>query len=190
MGKTIFEYIVSDARKNVFQAVRSAAQEIGDDIEQAFEDVIQAFYDDYSPTWYRRTDSLWYASSSYGNGFLRRNSSDIVPTLRGDSGNTISYEVGIKVSGSNYGFNPYVRFNGDRPSWLTPDWVFDRAFYKGIHGFSQGSVWKHNKGMSKDSYWRPVTVPHRMSPTPETLMNRKFKQIEKSVESKIANALK
>lgn len=129
------------------------AYEIGYKIENAYEHIIDEFYSDYEPKYYDRTFSLYTASSAYGD-YSRL----IVSKKKKDS--QISYKVGIYVSSDNILDNPYI---DDK------DWVFNRAFKEGIHGFS-----KDDKGSRKFS-----NIPPKTTPSPKQQMDEWFQEFKK-----------
>ena len=128
MGKKndLSDVVLNDFKKKYNKAVKEFAQEIAHEIERAYESVIDMFYEDYDPLYYRRTYSTYLASTGYNHLYEPWNFQHI-----GDS-----YFVGINVDGSNIPGNPYRAYK---------HWVFDRTFYKGIHGINRNDLIKMNK---------------------------------------------
>lgn len=115
--KTLKEKI----EKALSDAMDDFAEEIGTQIEIEYERAIEAFYDDYEPSWYERT----YTTYSGSTGF-----ESISKTVeKNDTG----YLVGIDVG---------ARFIKNDPYFDGAEWVFPRTFKKGIHGTEEIKVMK------------------------------------------------
>lgn len=116
------EMIKRDLEKKYEKALKRFAEEMTYQVEAAYESVVQSFYDDYTPRYYERTYSTYLGSDKYNSPF------DYTPF-----GN--EYEYGITVSDANIPGNPY---RADK------DWVFNRTFDEGIHGFFKDELneWK------------------------------------------------
>lgn len=119
---------IEDMRLDIEDKVNMAMIEMAADmtyaIESAYESVIQSFYDDYNPRWYRRTYSTYEASNKINNPF-------------GFSPISDGFESGIIVDSANIPGNPY---RADK------DWVFDRTFGQGIHGFFK---WEYKQWLNQ-----------------------------------------
>lgn len=148
-------------RRILNQGVRAFCDQILDQIVEAYSTAIERFYADYRPYKYARTGSLFK-----GSDVARGDSTGIKKTGNG-------YQVGIIVS-ADYG-NPY-RAND-------AEWVFERAFSKGIHGWTRNQAieWNARWRQQGNSFRLPVNVFHgqkRISkPSPQTLMNKSFRKI-------------
>jgi len=94
-------------------ALASMAAEMTWRIESAYETVIQSFYDEYTPKYYRRTYSTYLASDKYNDPF-------------GFTSIESGYESGIGVDHENIPGRPYR---------ASRNWVFTRTFAEGIHGY-------------------------------------------------------
>lgn len=163
------------------------AREVLFETQSIYESVIEQFYNDYDPLYYNRTGSSWYGSSGSDTLFSPQNLYQ-----QGDS-----WVSSIIVDPSNIPGNPY---RADK------DWVFERTFKKGIHGFS----YKKNKGktflktngkkvfeviransyqgqssiVSQKKFFKTgnsISIKTRtmtnMSPAPQTIMNKEFKRL-------------
>lgn len=175
--KKIKEELVDPLEKLLQEAVEKTAEDILTEIETAYENVIQEFYNDYTPKnggpiWYKRTGASFYGSNAYDTLI---NPSTLY--LQGDT-----YITGIDVhsqfvENNPYGVNPY------RADVNSPSWVFDRTFNEGIHGFTAAEVdiWsskKHiNRHKKKSRFRKPKNIPHQMRTPPKQLMDEKFKDI-------------
>lgn len=145
------------------QAINDTAEDILVEVEQAYENVIETFYKSY-PTKRKRTYSLYKASSGYENLFTPNN-------MYYENGIPI---IGIDVHSSFIPGTPYrADVNGN-------EWVFDRSFEQGIHGFTEAEVkiWTKknhiNRHGEKSKFLKPKKIPTQMSPAPRKLMDDKF----------------
>lgn len=111
--KNPIEDIRIDIENRYNMAIADMASQVTEQIEAAYETVIQSFYDDYTPRWYDRTYSTYEASD---------HADDIFKTTPIDNG----FEAGIKIDPS---------FINGKPYRADTAWVFDRTFGKGIHGY-------------------------------------------------------
>lgn len=162
MAKSSLQSIQKDIEKRFKSAIKDMADDVAFEIEKAYETVIEEFYNDYpNPVSYERTYSTYLGSNAYddifGQGIQQF----------GDS-----YFAGINVSSSNIPGDPYRAYKG---------WVFERTFYKGIHGINKKDKDRMNKyrgkGYEKDLI--RVKVIKNMSPTPKSRMDTRFKNITK-----------
>lgn len=150
--------ILKDITNKFNKAVEEMASEVTFQIEEAYEDTIEEFYEDYDPIYYNRTYSTYLASTGYDNPFT--------PLMHiGDS-----YFAGIGVSGSNIPYNPYVAYK---------NWVFNRVFYKGIHGINRADVIRINKYRARENRYIIKNIPTNMKPVPKKIMDSRFKKITK-----------
>lgn len=175
-------------KKHFNEVLQEFAEDVAFNIEKAYESVIDMFYADYGPNngdpwFYDRTYSTYQASSGYDQIFSSNNIQHY--------GN--SYFSGIGVSSSNIPGDPYKAYK---------EWVFNRTFYKGIHGISSVDVREKNeqirqkykrqralmrklkkkhKGLKIDSKMQGLikNIPKNMNPAPKKVMDRQFKKITK-----------
>ena len=166
--------------ENFYNALEEMAQVISEQVQEAYTEVIDDFYNfaafpykgkygiDYTntPNSYNRTFSLYRASSGYHDLYSSVwNYGDYV-------------EGGIEVAPENIGYNPYR---------ADTDWVFNRSFFEGIHGFysksKTGKNWlikkyrnKFRKKGSKEMGFSFV-APLKNKPIPKEFMDKKFKKI-------------
>lgn len=175
-------------KKHFNEVLQEFAEDVAFNIEKAYESVIDMFYADYGPNngdpwFYDRTYSTYQASSGYDQIFSSNNIQHY--------GN--SYFSGIGVSSSNIPGDPYKAYK---------EWVFNRTFYKGIHGISSVDVREKNeqirqkykrqralmrklkkkhKGLKIDSRMQGLikNIPKNMNPAPKKVMDRQFKKITK-----------
>lgn len=117
-------------------AINNFNNEIVNQIDNKYQNIISEFYAHYRPKRYDRTLNTRYASS--GHFINRRNYRKVNITKSGDKG----YIVGIHIS-TEYMDNkdPY---NAD------VNWVFKRTFEKGIHGFCMYDIYNWNKKRRKN----------------------------------------
>ena len=144
------------------EAVREMAEEVAFQIEKSYESAISKFYEDYDPRYYERTYSTYLGSNAYN---------DIFNQGVQQFGNV--FLAGINVDSTNIPGNPYRAQN--------KAWVFDRTFYKGIHGINRFDKTKINKhrghGYQKEEI--KITSIKNMHPAPKVLMDKEFKKITK-----------
>lgn len=150
--------LLTDITEKFNEAVEEMASEMTFQIEHAYEETIDEFYEDYDPVSYDRTYSTYLASTGYDNA--------TTPLMHvGDA-----YFAGIGVNGSNIPGQPYE---------MPKHWVFDRTFYKGIHGINRNDVFKMNKDRTRDNRITIKNVPTNMKPAPKSVMKKKFKELTK-----------
>lgn len=146
-----------DIEKRYMSAIEHLAEEVSFQIESAYETVIEKFYDDYSPVSYNRTYSTYLASDGYDDPFSYTQSGNV-------------YTAGIQVSSD---------FIQGKPYRADTDWVFNRTFERGIHGFNKKDMDTYNVGKYGNNIWRVKHRPKNMRPAPKKLMDREFKRITK-----------
>lgn len=113
-------------KKALDKATKKTAEELTFQIEHAYECAIDNFYNSYTPSWYNRTYSTYLASDRYDSIY------DSPLKKIGEA-----YEAGININSKNIGKNPY---RADK------EWVLERTFEKGIHGytFAEMKKWKYS----------------------------------------------
>lgn len=121
----------------VDSAIGKAAKEVGDKIQKAYNESVDDFYDSYQPSSYIRTLSTYKGSSAARGHRTHRK----LGSMR--------HEAGITVDASYIGGNPYTKHpkHGWDPS---VDFIFNRTFFEGIHGFNRGTIIKRNKRLPYD----------------------------------------
>ena len=150
--------IQSLINKSTNEMLQGVYENILHEIERNYEDVVDKFYQDYTPRSYRRTYSTYLASDAYSGKYeLRQN-------LTGD---LAIMHVGIKVSTKNISGNPYLL--GDKAQ------IFENTFVYGHHG---GRFVKSDGTFSRFSP-KNGTMPlyiKTMTPTPKQLMDKWFEK--------------
>lgn len=112
-----------DGLKDLFNdAVGDMAQEVLFRIQGFYDNAISKFYSDYDPLYYNRTYSSYEGSSGSKNLFSPENIFE--------NGN--GWTAKISIDSSYIPGNPY---RADK------DWVFERTFWKGIHGINTKHGW-------------------------------------------------
>lgn len=116
------EAIKAEIEQKYEMALKEFAEEMTSLIEASYESVIQEFYDDYEPRYYRRTGYTYRGSDRYDDPVF-------ASPIEG------GYESGIHVGPEYYPDDPYR---------AKKEWVFPRTFAEGIHGFfrSELNEWK------------------------------------------------
>lgn len=129
--KTVFlTEIESQVEKAMDKALYVVAEKIGLEVDKIYESVIEEFYASYKPHRYKRTGATFYGSR-------------LDPELpeQTDTG----YITGLEISPDNIPGTPY-RAN--------KDWVFERTFVKGYHGYKRDEVkaWRKKRGLFYTRY--------------------------------------
>lgn len=149
------------------KAMKATAIELSSEIEMAWERVIDEFYAHYTPSWYDRTYSTYKAS----DGYSEIGSGNLVPYIKNIKKNKAGdILVGITVSADYIPGNPYR---------ADTDWVFERTFEKGYHGYTQHEAQEWTSRHSgKDNDNRKWTTSAKvMKPTPAYNMKVQFNKI-------------
>lgn len=164
--------------KEAQRIIDNSIKEILYQTEKKYEEVIQDFYDDYSPHIYNRTEATFEASSGYHNLYSSKN----IEPIKG------GYKVGINVSSDNIPENPY---EADK------DWVFERTFGKGIHGYTRAELVDfRNKAKAKaQKEGRNFVYPWKfidgeqdpLKPPPKQRMDEWWNDFKKNTVPKIMN---
>lgn len=202
--------VLKELEKNIKQAAKQAAKETAEEltyqVQVAYRNAIDLFYEDkvfyygegsYSniPRSYERTFSTYEASSGFeltdsiGSG---RDISNYVNIYH--KGDEMGYFGGITVSESNIKGNPYK---------INKSYVFERTFKYGIHGVSRtdqrlfnrrrkskkeqfwylrnvnrgNSTHYYSYELSENVYMRMKRFPRMTNPSPYEIMNKSFKKI-------------
>lgn len=152
---------------NINAAVRRAAAEIGEKIQEEYEAIITKFYMSYDPKMYDRTYSLYEGAKGVGGyGKYQR---QLMKNM---------YECGINVGAENYSGNPYAK-NPPHGLDVDPSIVFPNAWDLGRHGFSSWNVrlnhMRANESGAKP--WRVRRTPKNSTP-PKKKMAEAFKKYD------------
>lgn len=134
---------LSQAKRDIEKII---AQEVSYEIEAGFERIIKAFYDDYDPVVYDRTESTYLASSNFND------LSHIEGNNRG----------GIVVDSSNIPGQPYYNHWGkNKGKPMNTAWVFNRT-YNGIHGLTRRNYFSLMKGEYAQKLKKKAERLHKM----------------------------
>lgn len=178
--------ITQKITKDLDSAVQITSEILGRQIEKAYRDAISKFYSDrafpYSriknkPLRYKRreTNNLYYGSS----GRIRYNKNKPMYKPIGDV-----YRTGIEV-GAEFYTNP-------SPYRADTEWVFNRAFVDGVHGFCEGDnfIWDMTVFGNRKVHNIPLRATAEF--TPKEIMDRKFKNIsdKENITKILAHAFK
>lgn len=170
--KSDIDKLRDSMRKDWNKSVKEMADKMSYQIEQSYHKVIDDFYNDavfpYNtppnrPISYSRGLHLVEASNGFPNGQNPWNIQQF-----GDS-----YFAGIQVDASNIPGNPYKAHKG---------WVFDRAYYSGIHGFSRNDVMAWNKKRGRGYHTEILKYSHTplvSKNKPAKMMEKEFKELTK-----------
>ena len=156
------------------KSLKRVAAEITEEIQVLYNQTIDEFYAQYSPRRYQRTLSTYHGSDSY------RTLHD--PIREGDG-----YLAGISVSPDNIPGDPY---RADK------DWVFERTFVKGYHGYNSKEIksWRQNNNIREliktGKYyfnWMPGMNVQR--PSPSKSLESKVRQLSKGKSKKLLDQM-
>lgn len=172
-------------------AVQRAAKEIGEKINEAYKTSIKQFYTSYIPSMYSRTSSLYKAARGVGGNNKYWLQTDYAIFKHG----AIKYRCGIKVSSEFMPSDVYYKTDEDgKPkehgwpnSMLTTEYIFDRSFNKGIHGFTHYNIRpkrevgktyasKYYEGRTFVHKQSKIKVPPKVTP-PRKTMSEEFQKI-------------
>lgn len=128
------EQIEADIRKKVQQAMADAAYDIAFDIQAAYESSIEAFYNDFSPSYYNRTYATYTGSDSAEN-----------------------YSKNIKVTDKDFRAGIHVGSEFVQADYKDPiDYVFSRTYEEGIHGTSRNGVMSPSSKILMDNAFKNI----------------------------------
>lgn len=100
---------------SVSWAMKSLATRIQNDIQNKYNEEVRHFYDDYDPSSYDRTYSLF---SAYKPVYYKKDN---------------IYYMGAEIDGDNIPYTPYFSiYNRNKP--MAPWYVFNLFYYQGSHG--------------------------------------------------------
>ena len=142
--------VVTSAKK----AFNRFSKDIADGLYECYASAIDYFYSGYSPKYYHRTYSLYEAASTYN---FKKNQKSILRSFKsnGNPGYLITMEIDPKyIQG-----DPYNRQGQTNDSNRT-EWVFDRAFYNIIHGFTDKENTKWARQSETKEYKKKMTDPN------------------------------
>lgn len=128
--------------KDFEAAIKDTAIELNQHLAAAYTQSVEAFYNDYEPKYYKRTGSLYDGSNLTKSGLI---SGYNEKNIKNPKKNNNGYYAEIKVS---------PKFIHGKPYRADVDWVFERFFFKGIHGQSdtERRQWGNNEWW--DTYLR------------------------------------
>ncbi len=135
---------------------------------------MQGWYAEYDPVEYERTESSYLGS----NAFMTAGWGNMLFGEQYVSGKTDDgYIAGIEVSPQYIIGEPYRAREGK-------DWVFERTFQQGIHGFTFDEVKKYRKNGNK-TFKKIKNVPRKSRSSPEKKMDRLVSRLSKRTINKI-----
>ena len=137
-NKNLKDIIIKDFKN----AIKDTAIELNQQLAEAYNKSVDAFYNDYEPQYYKRTGSLYDGSNLTKSGLIGGYKEN---NIKNPKKNKNGYYAEIQV-------NP--KFIHGKPYRADTDWVFERSFFKGIHGQSdvERRQWGNNEWW--DAYLR------------------------------------
>ena len=137
--------ILGDITKKAEKVVEVLAKEVASEMHEKYYDVLDDFYGGYSPRMYGRTNRAKYLA--------------LLPEIAEAAG--LSSTGAIKIdSGRLPAYRSIFNWNA------SGDWVFDRIWSSGIHGWSPNEF--------PNTWMAYVHQPSVSSPTPEAEMDEFF----------------
>ena len=166
----IFDQYIEKEKQKLKRAGAQAAKEIGSDIHNIFRSSVDRWYADYNAA------SRGYHLQEIDYGVRGKNRYSY--TL-GDN----EFLCGIYVDPSYMDGNPYEKTHGRTD--ITPSWVFDLSYLRGIHGFTEDMVAGHNEQLSymDGKKWNPPKIPGASRPPDEEIEERFNEYTEDRVKS-------
>lgn len=146
-------------------AVEEMAREVLWEIEGFYESAIERFYDDYDPLYYDRTGMSMYGSSGYPQG-----NELFSPQNLHQDGDV--WSAGITIDPTFIPGNPYRANKG---------WVYERTFWKGIHGINTKQGWGAPK---KKTFLKINEREHYRTYQVEQMIERRKRPKRKNSRSK------
>lgn len=158
------------------KVAKDTAIEIAEELNKAYISVIKGFYDDYTPTSYKRGYNLYFASPMYGKN---RQKSNVVKRVTG------GYLVEFNISGENIEGSPYVDWQiSDNTGGASSGYKYQLDTVPASN--SKVLFQTFNLGMhGKITPFSP-NMPHKTVPSPKKEMDNRFKIIKSSVRGTIS----
>lgn len=170
MGEDAFDEIIKEMEEKLKAVARETAKEVQSLIEAEYVSTILEFYNDYQPRSYHRTEYTFYGSNKYDGP--ARHARNTVPAYKD------GFIGGISVSADYIPENPYR---------ADTEWVFNRTFEKGIHGYTRNEMLKRfHKLVSKNKKQRTYqkfTFTYQeekqtvLKPSPEKRLEKKVRKL-------------
>lgn len=181
-----FKKYVKPIVKNL---THSLAVEVAGWINYAYQEAIEYYYEDYEGKTIRNKDGTTFNYTQWRRtGGLKRGSNiyGVNPArgVQATKGRGISYIAGIENPSGKY-----IPSDMHQSAWGTPikspeaftEWLFDRSFYKGYHGYYIPANEKQASHLpSEMAYVGSVYTPYATHPTPESVFKKKFKEYTSS----------
>lgn len=124
----------NDLKKFLLGKCKNAIEETQFTAMQDVQNQAQAFYDDYTPKMYKRTNQL-VGTAFTGDNFIQV--SPVIPTANG-------YEASVYLDADNLSYT-----TGKQPSG---EQVVDTAV-QGLHGVKDGDGWRYVNGDNGEKLW-------------------------------------
>ena len=153
--------------------LNACAEQMANDCKTQYYKVISEFYADYKPHLYDRTLSTRWAHNMYNKTYK-----DIT---------TMIDDTTVQIV-----FSPGSEYIKGKPYRADTDWVFERTYIEGIHGWTPDEVntipnnflggynydsQKHDRYFDIMMGWK--NVPEPMSPSPKERMDAWYKEYRK-----------
>lgn len=144
-------------------ALKASATILNYRLEKKWEQFIDEFYESYEPSLYDRTGSTYEASNMYDKNLPELKNNRLAwkwKSINPTKNNSII--AGIEIDYKNIGDNPYK---------ADLEWVFNRTFEEGIHGYTKEEALSHS--------WSFRNNQDPLNPSPSKRMDIFFKTINK-----------
>lgn len=195
MARPKTNLILDDITVNINTAVKKAAEEIGLKLADAYKYTAQWFYKDYDGTGNNDYSRSLRKYSGFVGSYDRTYS--LFTALEGVAGKgkyhkqikKNYYKCGIRVGSEFMDGDPYIGQHHAKSMMgvVTAQWVFDRFFDKGIHGYTAAEYHALNRRHNYTLNWPEI---NKMSPSPQKMMKDKYKEITRDVYSYIEKYIK
>lgn len=171
-----YDNTIEGFKKNILDATMLSTRELADtihtEIKMAFKSVIDDFYSSYNPKIYYRTRSTYRASNS---------DKLIEPEYKRGV-----FYPGISIGDDFITGSPYRNSHGS----VDTEWVFNRTWYKGIHGFiseelKEQDYYDENYKPIKGTYSKSNVYKHRR--TTATGGKKKYNEKENIMTQNLKN---
>ena len=168
MGKTtkLPDEIDKKIDRAITKILNACAEKMANDCREQYEKIIDNFYADYRPHSYNRTLETKYAHNLYRNNYK-------------------SITTFIDSNTVQIIFSPGSEYIEGNPYRANKDWVYERTYIEGIHGWTPEEVLEYSSGANYGYYGKHGDffinkmlnyMPEPMSPSPKECIDEWYKK--------------